>query len=160
MSTPMHLTSILSLEEIDKKKFDQYRLKGYNDAEFARDEIERKNNISLLYDNTAKSILEINLVISLQSLFLKISLSISGIILLNQEEALDCKEALASFSLAKSSFPFTNISSLAARPNWVEDKSFNNSSEVLCTLATLVFNASTLALLLSNLVVATSKATL
>ncbi|RDX77107.1 Copia protein, partial [Mucuna pruriens] len=59
MSAPMHPTSILSLDEKDKKvdqtsnkgtanlglcykKSNQYRLKGYSDAYFAGDRIERK----------------------------------------------------------------------------------------------------------------------
>ncbi|RDY04469.1 putative mitochondrial protein, partial [Mucuna pruriens] len=60
MSTPMHPTSILNLNETYKKvdqalykgttnlglcykKFDQYILKDYNDVDFARDIIERES---------------------------------------------------------------------------------------------------------------------
>ncbi|RDX80233.1 Copia protein, partial [Mucuna pruriens] len=62
MSSLMHPTSILSLDETDKKvdqtsykdttnlglcykRYEQYRFKGYNDANFARDRIERKGTI-------------------------------------------------------------------------------------------------------------------
>ncbi|RDX88570.1 Copia protein, partial [Mucuna pruriens] len=64
MSTPMHLTSILSLDETNKKKYDQYRLKGYNDADLLwrmplhnliKHQLEDydilESNIPLLFDN-------------------------------------------------------------------------------------------------------------
>ncbi|RDX95222.1 hypothetical protein CR513_22288, partial [Mucuna pruriens] len=102
MSTPMHPTLILCFDKMDKKidqttykgmidsllyltsykpdimfnKSDKYKLKVYNNANFAKDMIERKST-----SRDATSLELIYWLISLQNPFLKISSSISRIFL-------------------------------------------------------------------------------